>query len=281
MAVNDVALMSEVLAHYGLVGPLIEASFSDTPTVFVNYPNGVDKPGVFHVTTVPLSVDKLLWLIHAEFAIEFYTWAPTLLDVAALRFGRILLEAPEDVEFKRVKLAALAMRALLFDTVKLEAVALLDGGKGIALWIPLADAPQACVLRARLHELCNHAVELHPELVSTEYNTHHDGRVHLHVQSNAPGRCSATPYSLRAQGLTVCTPIQWNELASFSGADAFRMATFPARLQTLGDIFASEAASIASQTLTGAERRGSGRRRVPPARLNAETTLPEGGRSLH
>lgn len=122
MGVSDAALMEHVLAHYRLAAPLIDASFSETPIVFVNYPNGIDDHGVFHVTTVPLSVNKLLWLIHSEYAIEFYTWAPTLLDVAALRFGRILLEAPAGVEFERVKLAALAMRALLFDVAKLEAV---------------------------------------------------------------------------------------------------------------------------------------------------------------
>ena len=93
-SIDDAALIPQVLAHYGLVAPLIEASFAQTPIVFVNYPKGVDEGGVFHVTTVPLSAEKLLWLIHREFAIEFYTWAPTLLDVDRLRFGRILLEAP-------------------------------------------------------------------------------------------------------------------------------------------------------------------------------------------
>jgi DNA primase len=247
MGVSDAALMPDVLAHYRLVAPLIDASLSQTPIVFVNYPNGVDKQRVFHVTTVPLSVDKLLWLMHAEYAIEFYTWAPTLLHVGALRFGRILLEAPQGVDFEKVKLAALAMRALLFDVAKLEAVPLLDGGKGIALWIPLADAPQAEPLRVWLHVLCKRAVALHPDLVSTAYNTLPDGRVHLHVESNASGHYSAVPYSLRAQRLTVCTPIHWGELGSFTGADAFRFDAIPARLQNSGDVFASEVEVIAGQ----------------------------------
>ena len=222
MGVRDAALMENVLAHYRLVAPLIDASLSETPIVFVNYPNGTDDHGIFHVTTVPLSVNKLLWLIHEEYAIEFYTCAPTLLNVAAPRFRRILLEAPAGVGFERVKLAALAMRALLFDVAKLEAVPLLDGGTGMALWIPFADTPQAQPLRAWLHALCTRAVALHPDLVSTAFNTHHDGSVHLHVQSNAAGHYSAVPYSLRAQGLTVCTPIHWEELGSFTGANAFR-----------------------------------------------------------
>lgn len=256
MGVSDAYLMPDVLAHYRLVGPLIEASFSKTPIVFANYPNGVDKQAVFHVTTVPLSVEKLLWLIHAKYAIEFYTWAPTLLDVEALRFGRILLEAPEGVEFDRVKLAALAMRALLFDAAKLEAVPLLDGGKGIALWIPFADTPKAEPLRVWLHALCKRATALHPDLLSTQYNTHHDGRVHLHVQSNAVMRYSAVPYSLRAQGVTVCTPIRWGELGSFSSASTFRIDAIPARLRDHGDIFASEVKIIAAQGFNGGAGRG-------------------------
>lgn len=246
-SIDDAALMPQVLAHYGLVAPLIEASFAQAPIVFVNYPNGVDENGVFHVTTVPLSAEKLLWLIHREYAIEFYTWAPTLLDVDRLRFGRILLEAPSGVEFERVKLAALAVRALLFDTAELEAVPMLDGGTGIALWIPFADSPHAEVLRKWLHALCDRAAELHPDLVSTVYNTHHDGRVHLHVSSNAAGHYSAVPYSLRAQGLTVCTPVYWEELGSFTGANAFCLPEFPTRLQTAGDVFSSQTKIIASQ----------------------------------
>lgn len=70
-----------------------------------------------------------------------------------------------------MKLAALALRALLFDVAKLEAIPLLEGGTGMALWIPFGDAPQAAVLRSWLHRLCNHAV-VPPDLVSTAFNTH-------------------------------------------------------------------------------------------------------------
>jgi DNA primase len=251
---SDVALMQDVLTHYRLVAPLIDASFAATPIVFVNYPQGVAKAGIFHVTTVPLSVDKLLWLVHAKYAIEFYTWAPALLDVAALRFGRILLEAAPGVAFERVKLAALALRALLFDAAKLEAVPLLDGGTGMALWIPFADTPQAQPLRTWLHALCTRAVGLHSDLVSTAFNTHHDGRVHLHVQSNAAGHYSAVPYSLRAQGMTVCTPIRWEELGSFTSASAIRFDAIPARLHERGDVFASQVSVIARQRFEGVPR---------------------------
>ena len=247
MKAGDDAVMPQVLAHYQLVGPLIEAALAKTPIVFANFPDGLTDPPRYHFTTVPLSVDKMLWLVHREYAIEFFTWAPALLNVAALHFGRILLLPALGVDCQQVKLAALAIRALLFDVAKLEAVPLLDGGTGIALWIPFADKPQADTLRPWLHRLCTRAVALHPDLVPTAFNTHKDGRVHLHVESNASGHYSSVPYGLRAPALSVCAPIRWTELASFPSADSFRRDTIAARLDDAGDVFASEVKPTAGQ----------------------------------
>jgi DNA primase len=247
MGVNDAAIMPQVLAHYRRVAPLLERSLHGTPIVYANYPNGLDHPPSFRVTAIELTESKLLWLVHAKFAVEFYTWAPLPSAGDRLQFARILLEASAGVPFERVKLAALAMRSLLFSVARLEAVPLIDGGSGIALWIPLADAPHAVPLRAWLHQLGAEAVAKHPDLISTEYNTRDDGRVHLHVQSNAPGHYSSVPYGLRAQGLTVCTPIHWEELGQLECAAAFTAATFVERLGKCGDVFASEVAVIAAQ----------------------------------
>jgi bifunctional non-homologous end joining protein LigD len=247
-APGDAAIQQRVLAHYRLVASYIAAHLEDTPIVFRNYPDGnLDAAGVFHVTHVPLSVNKLLWLIHAKYAVEFHSWAPLPGDDDRLQFARILLEAAPAIPFERTRLAALAVRALLFDRVKLEAIPLLDGGTGVALWVPLADAPHAAPLRAWLHVLANEAAAKHPDLISTELNTHKDGRVHLHVSSNAAGRFSAVPYSLRGSGLTVATPISWEELGSLTTAAAFTMDNFPTRLETHGDVFGREFAVIKSQ----------------------------------
>ncbi len=237
-----------VLAHYRLAGPYIAAHLQGTPIVFRNYPDGnLDGPGLFHVTDVPLSVDKLLWLIHAKYAVEFHTWAPLPADDDRLQFARILLEAAPAMPFERVKLAALAIRALLFDRTKLEAIPLLDGGTGIALWVPLADAPHAAPLRVWLHTVANEAAARHPDLISTELNTHKDGRVHVHVSSNAAGRFSAVPYSLRGAGMAVAVPVAWDELGAMTSAAAFTIANLPASLQTHGDLFGIQLAPIKNQ----------------------------------
>jgi hypothetical protein len=244
---DDLALMPRELAHYDLVVPLIENSFAGSPIVYKSYPNGVEKDGIFKVTPFPLFAHRLLWLVTAKYAVEFYTWAPLSQDEDRLRFARILLEPTPGVTYERLKRAALAVRSVLHDTAGLEPIAMLDGGSGIALWVPLADAPHATPLRAWLHALANRVAALYPDLVSTEHNTHRDARVHVHVSSNAPGRYSALPYSLRAQALRVCTPVLWSELDAVSGADAFGIDDIPKRLREHGDIFAMECARLARQ----------------------------------
>ncbi|HEY9085593.1 MAG TPA: hypothetical protein VIN40_06625 [Candidatus Tyrphobacter sp.] len=104
-----------------------------------------------------------------------------------------------------------------------------------------------------MHALANRAAELHPDLISTEVNTHDDGRVHMHVSSNAKGHYSALPYSLRAQNLTVCTPVHWNELEDLPHAGTFTAPNFPERLRVVGDLFASEVTRIGRQVSLCAE----------------------------
>jgi DNA primase len=261
---SDTLLQPRVLAHYGLVGPLMEASLGNSPIVFADYPDGVDQPGVYHVTDVPLTHTKLLWLIHAKFALSFFTWAPSLADRDRLRFGRVLIEGT-DLPFERVKRAALLVRDVLREKAGWECVPLIDGGDGIALWIPLADEPHAATLRARLHELCGEAIAREPSLISGEANTHGDGRVHVHVSSNAAGRYSAAPYSLRPPKLTVCAPVRWTELDLIASGTAFTDRTFPDRLAATGDLFAAMVAEIPPQHLSA---------EAPPVMAN--TPAPRG-----
>jgi DNA primase len=246
---SDTLLQPRVLAHYGLVGPLMEASLGNSPIVFASYPDGVDQPGVYHITEVPLTHTKLLWLIRAKFAMSFFTWAPSLEDPDRLRFGRILLEGAA-LPFERVRAAAMLVRSVLREEAGWECVPLIDGGDGIALWIPLADEPHAATLRARLHELCGVAIARQPSLISGEANTYGDGRVHVHVSSNAARRYSAAPYSLRAPNLTVCAPVRWQELDSIDSAREFTDRTFLDRLAATGDLFATMIAEIPPQHLS-------------------------------
>lgn len=283
------AQRQRILAHYKRVAPLIGATFGGAPLVYAGYPNGFEGSIAWHgpigddvpadVATVvvdgphgryrylALSTAELDRLCQRAGAVEFHGWGCTADDPERAAFARILLEhdappaadgprrtpAPRDAAKDAETLAALADGALLLrgqlHDMRLQAIPLLTGTNGIALWIPLSDGPQYVPLRAWLHAICNEAVRRYPQRFSTEPNTHASGRIHLHVGTNAPGRYSALPYSLRGDNeLRVCAPVTWDEIASLpQGALAFNAQSIVARLDTVGDVFARQLGEIGEQ----------------------------------
>ena len=150
--------------------------------------------------------------------------------------------------------AASAVRAALAD-LQLDAIPVLDGHAGMALWVPFADAPYSEPLRAWLHQLCARVIAKHPRLVSAERYSRAQARALLHVSSNAPGRFSALPYSLRGiPGLPVCTPIEWSELATVASG-SITADNIAQRLEARGDLFAQQAARLAHQRFAGVQER--------------------------
>src|ERR1035441_3839537 len=97
----------------------------------------------------------------------------------------------------------------------LDAVPLLDGEGGIALYIPFDDAPPYAPVRLWLHGLAASAAAAYPNNFSTEPNSVGGARVHIHVKTNAPGLHSALPYSLRGPDARYAVaPVTWDELAA-------------------------------------------------------------------
>lgn len=240
----DNALETRVLSHYYLVAETIAKHFAGEPICFANFPSGFDQPPHWHRTQVPMSTNKLLWLCHRMFAVEFHGWAPLPNELDRLRFARILLECSPDAA--RRNLAAATLRDMLAEH-QVQAAPIFDGQDGIALWIPFADAPPAQDVRIWLHAFCNAAVTRRPDLFTTEPNTHDVKRVHLHVAGNAPWHFSVLPYSLRgAEGFPVVTPFRWEELDTLNGA--LNAGAFVHRWKTYGDVFGDVVAAIPSQT---------------------------------
>jgi bifunctional non-homologous end joining protein LigD len=70
--------------------------------------------------------------------------------------------------------------------------------------------------------------------------THSGNRVHIDYRQNSIGRNTAAPYSLRAlPGAPVSTPLSWKEIEDgrIRPSD-FTLKTVPARIESLGDLFA-------------------------------------------
>ena len=122
-------------------------------------------------------------------------------------------------------------------TAELDAIPLVDGIGGIALWLPFSEAPPATRMRSKLQRLALRAAATHP-------------RVRIDAATNAPGRYSPLPYSLRGMpNLPVCSPVEWAELEGLRSAIVCSAESFPARIAARGDLFAKATGELAQQRL--------------------------------
>lgn len=258
-----------ITAHYRVAVPLMTALFGGTPLVYAAYPEGLDRPRVWHgplrsrppigvpTRDVPstsgvqayltLSDSAMDWVTAHRSAVEFHGWGCTADDPARARFARIELELDAKNGDALIR-AAMNVHDVL-QKCELRAIPVLQGTHSIALWIPLGGGPLYPAVRAWLYALCARAVAEHPTTFSLQPNAHVAGRVHLHVGSNAPARHSALPYSLiGGDHLRACTPVTWDELPTF-GNGASTAQQLPARLAAVGEVFAAQLAQIGDRSL--------------------------------
>ena len=264
-----------IAEHYERVAPMLARSFAGIPFVYATFPPESPGDANWHgphahvpegVTSVAVATHSGT---HAYFeltqanivfaakhcrAVELHSWTPCSDSPYRARFGRILLAA-EPAEHSALAQGALTLRDLLREH-GLDAVPLIAGESGIALYIPFADAPTYAPMRAFLDAICLLAVQKHPRGFTTQPNTHATGRIHLHASSNAVGRFSALPYSLRGGLEThVCAPVTWDELQD-TRIDKYTVKNFGRRLDAAGDLFAQLLEPLATQTFEASKQHG-------------------------
>lgn len=233
-----------VLEHYRLVAPIMEQLFGDIPIGFATFSK--DGAEQFHWKYFGhyyrLAAAKMLHLVEHADAREFYSWTPLPRQDTQARFARFLLETHHAVTDDQLRLAALAARSCLAEQGA-EAILILDGLADAALWVPIADGPEMHHVLAWCHDTADTITARHSDLVSQNANTTDDGRVHLHVSTNAYGRASILPYSLRYETDRVAAPIRWPELGS-TDIRGIRRYDLAERLKQHGEIFNQELALI-------------------------------------
>ncbi|HEX3671661.1 MAG TPA: hypothetical protein VHT92_08165 [Candidatus Cybelea sp.] len=283
--------VESLLRHYAAAGPLMERALGPIPFVWSTLPGGFDGPTIYHgplspktrpkapVVDVPmasglhrypaLSADRVEGLVRYG-AVEIYSWTPSRDDPTRARFARILLEAPTS-DSQHLNDGLDAVEAVLREG-KLESLRIYDGGTGAALWIPFTDKPSYEDLRLWLHAECADAVERHPDLLTLAANVKGGAPVHLHVQSNAVGRFSAVPFSVRASpGFPVAIPVDPNALekedAPFVNGRV-RIENFGEWMKKYEDAFTTRADSFYRQAFGDRAER----RKVSVAPAGAERT---------
>jgi DNA primase len=252
------SVQATVLAHYERVADLIAANFPLAPIVPVYYPDGLDAGAQYGgcvrddeqlpaaVPAVQIAfpkhprryiaatADSLLWLVHRG-AIDVGSWTPNPRDPDRLGYARIILSPRGGATHEHVAFAMFGLRTVLLH-YGVEAIPVLDGFAGAALFIPFNDAPAYDAVRAWLHEVVNAAVAHSPNLITADPHDQKSERVHANVGSNAPGRFSSLPYALMGSvNLGMVTPIHWNELGTVDNGH-FTATNSDERL-TEGDVF--------------------------------------------
>jgi len=157
--------------------------------------------------------------------VEFHGWGSRAGEVETPNRLVIDLDPGEGVSFDRVKDAAFQVRRSL-DGLGLASFALLTGGLGIHVVVPLlpkADWPQ---VREFAKSLCTALAEADPERFTVALpKKERRGRIFLDFLRNQRTATAIMPYSARARrGMPVAAPVTWHELESIPRSDAFTIA---------------------------------------------------------
>jgi DNA ligase D-like protein (predicted polymerase) len=157
--------------------------------------------------------------------IEFHGWGSRVGDVE--RPDRIAfdLDPGEGTGFAQVKEAALTMRAVLAE-LGLESFALLSGGKGIHVVVPLTPAAEWAEVREFARRVCTALAAAEPGRFTVSLpKTERKGRIFLDYLRNQRTATAILPWSLRARpGAPVAAPVAWDEVAGLSSAARFTIA---------------------------------------------------------
>jgi bifunctional non-homologous end joining protein LigD len=124
-----------------------------------------------------------------------------------------------------VKAAAFQLRRS-FDTLGLESFALLSGGKGIHVVVPLVPEAEWEEVREFAKAFCTALAEADPARFTTALpKTQRRERIFLDFLRNQRTATAIMPYSARARaGMPVATPVNWDELDEMEVSDAFSIA---------------------------------------------------------
>ncbi len=164
--------------------------------------------------------------------VEFHGWGSRAGAVETPDRMVIDLDPGEGVGFAAVKDAALQLRRS-FEALGLKSFALLTGGKGIHVVVPLTAAAQWAEVREFAKAFCTALAEADPARFTVALRKEQRrGRIFLDFLRNQRTATAILPYSARARdGAPVAAPVGWHELDAIDRPNAFTIADVEALLK--------------------------------------------------
>ena len=157
--------------------------------------------------------------------VEFHGWGSRAGAVETPDRMVIDLDPDTALGFAAVREAALHLRRA-FDALGLESFALLSGGKGVHVVVPLEPAADWAPVRDFAQAFSTTLAEAEPERFTVALRkSERSGRIFLDYLRNQRTATAIMPLSARARdGAPVAAPVTWEELAGIERADAFTIA---------------------------------------------------------
>jgi bifunctional non-homologous end joining protein LigD len=157
--------------------------------------------------------------------VEFHGWGSRAGEVENPDRLVIDLDPDPQLGFERVKEAAFQLHRS-FNALGLESFALLSGGKGIHIVVPLEPVAEWNQVREFAKAFCTTLAEADPKRFTVALpKKERRGRIFLDFLRNQRTATAIMPYSARARaGMPVATPVGWDELEDLGRSDSFTIA---------------------------------------------------------
>jgi bifunctional non-homologous end joining protein LigD len=177
------------------------------------------------------SVDEIVACAKVQ-TVEFHGWGSRAGEVETPDRLVIDLDPDPKLGFELVKDAAFQLHRSL-EAVGLESFALLSGGKGIHVVVPLEPVAAWEEVDQFAKNFCTVLAEAAPDRFTVALpKPQRRGRIFLDFLRNHRTATAVMPYSARARpGMPVATPVGWAELQDIERADAFTIADVEMLLQ--------------------------------------------------
>jgi bifunctional non-homologous end joining protein LigD len=158
-------------------------------------------------------------------SVEFHGWGSRAGAVETPDRLVIDLDPDPKLSFETVKEAAFQLHRA-FEELGLASFALLSGGKGIHIVVPLEPIAQWEQVRDFAKSLCTALAEAAPERFTVALpKPQRRGRIFLDFLRNQRTATAIMPFSARARaGMPVAVPVGWDELEHIDRSDAFTIA---------------------------------------------------------
>ena len=164
--------------------------------------------------------------------VEFHGWGSRAGTVETPDRLVIDLDPDPELDFEMVRNAAFQLRRS-FDALGLESFALLSGGKGIHVVIPMEPVAQWEEVNHFEKSFCTALAQAAPESFTVALpKPQRRGRIFLDFLRNHRTATAIMPWSARARpGMPVAAPVTWDELGKIDRPDAFTIGEVELLLQ--------------------------------------------------